>query len=338
MTYGELLERTRWFQESRVLLTAIELDIFSAVGRGARAAEVAGRIGANPRATEMLLNALTALGALTKRRGVFRNTPVTRRCLTGRPSQSERAAFLHTVNLWSRWSTLTEAVRTGRWVWRGEQAAQGRWVETFIAAMHRSAKARAPEVVRAVGVKGLKRMLDVGGGSGAYSIAFAQAAPDLVAEVLDRSEVLPIARRHIAKAGLARRVTARTGDLRSDLFGEGYDLVLVSAICHMLSPSENLDLFRRIHGALAPGGAVVVQDFILKPDKTAPRAAALFALNMLVATEAGSSYSQPEYASWLKEAGFTKIRRIRLEEPAGLMIGVRRPDFAVRRPSGRAGL
>jgi len=324
MTYGDLLERTRWFQESRVLLTGIELDVFSAVGRGARAAEVARRIGANPRATEMLLNALAAVGALSKRGGVFRNTPLTARCLTGRPPDNERAAFLHTANLWHRWSTLTEAVRAGTSVWRGQQPAQqGRWVDTFIAAMHRNATGRAPELVRAVGVKGVRRMLDVGGGSGACTIAFALAAPDLAAEVLDRAEVLPIARRHIAKAGLARRVKARAGDLRSDSFGENYDLVLVSAICHMLGPQENQDLFRRIHAALAPGGRVVVQDFILRPDKAAPHAAALFSLNMLVGTEAGASYSQPEYAAWLKEAGFTAIRRIRLAEPAGLMVGTR---------------
>ena len=324
MTYGELLERTRSFQESRLLLTAIELDVFQAVGRGARAAEVARRVGANPRATEMLLNALAASGVLAKRGDLFRNTSLTRRHLTGTPPANERAAFLHTVNLWSRWSTLTDAVRAGTSVWRSERGpAQDQWLESFIAAMHRNAAARAPEVVRAVGVRGLKRMLDVGGGSGAYSIAFAQAAPDLRAEVLDRAEVLPIARRHIAAAGLSRRVTTRAGDLRSDPFGEGYDLVLVSAICHMLSPPENLDLFRRIHKALAPDGKVVVQDFILRRDKTAPRAAALFSLNMLVATEAGASYSRPEYAAWLKEAGFTGIRRIRLEEPVGLMLGAR---------------
>jgi hypothetical protein len=91
----------------------------------------------------------------------------------------------------------------------------------------------------------------------------------------------------------------------------------------MLGPEGNLDLFRRAWRALAPGGRIVVQDFLLEPDKTAPPWAALFSLNMLVGTEQGASYSEPEYDQWLREAGFTQVRRVRLPEPAGLMVGVR---------------
>jgi hypothetical protein len=88
----------------------------------------------------------------------------------------------------------------------------------------------------------------------------------------------------------------------------------------MLSPAENIDLLRRCREALAPGGRVVIQDFILEPDKTAPRFAALFALNMLVGTRGGASYSEPEYAAWLGEAGFHEIRHARLPGITGLMI------------------
>jgi cyclopropane fatty-acyl-phospholipid synthase-like methyltransferase len=197
------------------------------------------------------------------------------------------------------------------------------WTEAFIAAMHRNASERAPLVVGAVGAETASRMLDVGGGSGAYSIAFAQANPALRADILDLAAVGPIAQRHIEQAGMADRVTVRTGDLRSGRLGEGYDLVFVSAICHMLSPEENLDLLGRCREALAPGGRVAIQDFILEPDKTAPRFAALFALNMLVGTRGGSSYSEPEYAAWLGKAGFQEIRRVRLPGTTGLMIGLR---------------
>jgi cyclopropane fatty-acyl-phospholipid synthase-like methyltransferase len=92
----------------------------------------------------------------------------------------------------------------------------------------------------------------------------------------------------------------------------------------MLSPEENRDLLKRCYTALTPGGRVVVQDFILGPDKTAPKWAALFALNMLVGTQSGSSYSEEEYANWLKEVGFQDVRRIRLPGPSGLMLGTRR--------------
>jgi ubiquinone/menaquinone biosynthesis C-methylase UbiE len=166
-------------------------------------------------------------------------------------------------------------------------------------------------------------MLDVGGGSGAYAIAFAQANPQLRVEVFDQPAVLAIAQRHIREAGIEDRVSTRVGDLRTDEFGGGYDLVLVSAICHMLSEEENRNLLARTFRALAPGGRVVIQDFLLRADKTGPRAGALFSLNMLVNTRGGASYSEDEYSRWLREAGFAEVRRVPLPGPAGVLIGAR---------------
>jgi predicted O-methyltransferase YrrM len=318
------MERLRAFQESRVLLSAIELDLFTAVGDGATATQVSGRLKTDARATEMLMNALVALEMLTKQDGVFHNAQVAARYLAESSPENERAAMMHTVHLWQAWSTLTECVRAGTGVAHKEIEDHGEnWIQAFIAAMHRIATERAPQVVKAVGTDGVNRMLDVGGGSGAYSIAFAKARRELQAEVLDLPAVLPIAQRHVEEAGLLDRVKTRQGDLGTDKFGKGYDLIFVSAICHMLGPAENKDLFRRSFAALAPGGRIVLQDFILEPDKTAPRAAALFALNMLVATQTGSSYSEQEYAAWLMAAGFRNVRRIRLQGPTDLMIAVR---------------
>jgi len=230
---------------------------------------------------------------------------------------------MHTAHLWLRWSTLTDCVRAGTSVAPREAAADEDWTEAFIAAMHRNASERAPLVVSTIGADKVARMLDVGGGSGAYSIAFAKANPILQADILDLETVQPIASRHLQAAGVEDRVRVRVGDLRTADLGAGYDLVFISAICHMLSPDENLDLLGRCRAALAPGGRVVVQDFILEADKTAPRFAAIFALNMLVGTRAGSSYSEPEYAEWLAGAGFQEIRRVRLPGMTGLMIGSR---------------
>jgi len=317
-----LAQTLRGFQESRVLLTAVELDVFTAVGAGAGAAEIAGKIRTDPRATEMILNALVAMGMLRKRNGLYLNTPTTTRFFREDSPNDGRTATLHTVHLWERWSTLTACVRAGTSVLHQRDTARPEgWTEAFIASMHRNAQGRAPLVVQAVGTEGVERLLDVGGGSGAYSIAFAQADEKLLADVLDLADVVPIAQSHIEREGLAGRVKTRVGDLRKDRLGEGYNLVLVSAICHMLSPEENLDLFKRCRAALAPQGRVVIQDFILEADKTAPKFAALFALNMLVGTQAGSSYSEPEYATWLEKAGFRKVRHIRLPGPSGLMVG-----------------
>ncbi len=305
------------FRESRAMLTAVELDLFEAVGQGGSAAEAAARLQADPRATEMLLNALTAMGMLEKRGGVFRNTAAAARYFTSASPDNARLAIMHQARLWRAWSHLTESVRSGRPAPPEPVPA----TEAFIAAMHRNAAERAPQVVNAVGAAGVRLLLDVGGGSGAYSIAFARANPELRAEILDRATVVEIARGHIAEAGLSGRIAARVGDLRTDALGGPYDLVLVSAICHMLSPEENLDLLARCRAALAPSGRIAIQDFIMTPDKTAPRFGALFSLNMLVNTEGGASYSEPEYAEWMRKAGFGEIRMVPLPGPAAVMLG-----------------
>jgi cyclopropane fatty-acyl-phospholipid synthase-like methyltransferase len=209
------------------------------------------------------------------------------------------------------WSTLTECVRAGTAVNYQEMVdREGEWMEAFISAMHQGGLARATELVKAVGVEGVNRLLDVGGGSGVYSIAFAQAGSSLQAEVIDLPFVVKIAQRHIAEAGLAQRVTTRIADLRSDDLGENFDLILLSAICHMLSPRENRDLFVRCSRALAPEGRVVIRDFFLEPEKTTPRSAALFAVHMLVATEGGGTYTEEEFRDWLQEAGLENVSRL----------------------------
>jgi predicted O-methyltransferase YrrM len=321
---SELMQSLNAFQESRILLSAIELNVFTAVGRGATSAQVAAKIRCNARATEMLLNALAAIGMLKKRAGIFRNAPLAAEFLVEGAASDSRRALLHTVGLWDRWSNLTECVRTGTAVGHEEIGKRGsQWIEAFIAAMHRRAEATAPALVKAIGTQGVARMLDVGGGSGVYAIAFAQANPSLAAEILDLKPVLPIARRHIRKAGLQGRVKAREGNLERDALGEGYDLILLSAVCHMLGPEGNQDLFRRAFTALAPGGRIVVKDFILEADKTAPRWAAVFSLNMLVGTPRGSDYSKPEYAEWLRKAGFGKVRYLAVPGVAEMMVGVK---------------
>ncbi|HLY17639.1 MAG TPA: methyltransferase [Bryobacteraceae bacterium] len=320
----DLNGRIRAFQESRVILTALELDLFTAVGDGASADVAAVKMKTGVRATEMLLNALAAMGLLVKQADSFRNTAMAVRYFSGTSPDNARPALLHTAYLWPRWSTLTDCVRAGAAMESRDPAVRSEeWTEAFLAAMHRNATERAPHVVRAVGAAGVRRMLDVGGGSGAYSIAFAQANPLLQADILDLATVAPIAQQHIRKAGVADRVSVRAADLRSDSLGHDYDLAFVSAICHMLSPEENCDLLRRCYAALIPGGRIVIQDFILDPDKTAPKWGALFALNMLVGTRGGSSYSGMEFTGWLGGAGFQDIHHVRLPGPAGLMVASR---------------
>jgi predicted O-methyltransferase YrrM len=303
------------------VLTALELDIFNSVAEGANSETIAQRIQADMRATEMLLNVLVSLKLLEKKNGRYFNSVTSARFFSNDSPDNARPGLLHSTHLWHTWSTLTEAVRAGTSVvtrTRDEQSTQD-----FIAAMDRNAKERAASLVKAVGIHGARRMLDLGGGSGAYSIAFVQASPTLHSEILDVPAVVPITQSHIQKAGLAGRISIRAGDMLSDSFGENLDLVLVSAICHMFSADQNRALFQRAFKALASGGRFVIQDFILDADKTSPRFAALFSLNMLVGTRSGASYSEPEYTSWLREAGFSNIRRVSQPGPASLLISTR---------------
>lgn len=304
----ELTGALRAFQESRVLLTALELDAFTSVGSGATAEEAAARSGCDARAFAMLLNALVALGAMEKYGATFRNTPVTAGWLAG--PASARLGLLHIAGLWKTWSTLTDAVRAGTAVEvPGVEKTDSGWTRAFIAAMHQRAARDAAALVAAVGNTGASRLLDVGGGSGAYSIALCSANPELTAVVLDQPHVTALAREYIAAAGLGARIGTQDGDLRADEFGTGYDLVLVSAICHMLGEEENRDLLKRCARALKPGGRVVVRDFILDETRTAPPQAALFSLNMLVGTRNGASYTEAEYTAWLREAGCHAVAR-----------------------------
>ncbi len=316
----EVNEMIRGFMPSRIILTALELDIFTVIAQGATAAQVAAKVQCIERPTEMLLNALVSLRLLEKHDAVYSNAPLAARFLAEGTPDSARGAQLHTANMWKRWSTLTDAMKAGTSVCPWPENS----VKPFIAAMDHNARGRARAVAQAVAPNGAKRMLDLGGGSGAYSIAFVKAASDLHSEIVDSPEVLSLAQDYVRQAGLADHITTRPGDMLTLPLESGkYDIVLLSAICHMFSPAENQRLVERSYKALAPGGRLIISDFILEPEKTAPRFGALFAINMLVSTTNGASYSEPDYDVWLKKAGFAEAKRVRMPGPASLMIATK---------------
>jgi hypothetical protein len=204
----------RGFQPSRTVLTAIELDVFTALSQGpdagATSGDVASRTSTSPHGMEALLNALVSLGLLLKKDGRYRNAPASDTFLRGGAQHDARAALMHTVQLWDRWGTLTECVRQGAPVAHRDMGERGTgWTEPFIAAMHRNATVRAPVVVGALDLAGVRRVLDVGGGSGAYAAAFACARPDLTATVFDLPSVTPLTRRYLDTSGVGPLPHAR---------------------------------------------------------------------------------------------------------------------------------
>lgn len=312
------------FQRSRVLLTAYELGLFTALGDESKmSAEVATILKTDPRATDRLLNALCAIGLLEKKDGKFSNTPASARFLVqGKPEYM--AGLMHTVNLWDTWSTLTPAVRQGTSVGRPPVNERGeKWLTAFIAAMHDRAKKQAPAVAALLDFSGVSRVLDVGGGSGAFAMAFARAKPGISATIFDLPNVVALTQKYIAQEGLADKVKTVIGDYMVDALGGGFDLVFLSAIIHSNSIDENRKLLRKCAQALNSNGQVVVQDFIMAEDRTSPAHGALFALNMLVGTKAGDTYTESEVRSWMEEAGISNLIRKDTQFGTTLIMGRR---------------
>lgn len=299
------------FQSSRILLTAFELGVFTALGdRKRSSSEIARALKTDPRATDRLMNALCAMELLAKKNGKFENTPVAFRFLVkGNPEFM--AGIMHTVHLWDTWSTLTAAVRKGTSVaMRPEINSRGdTWLTAFIAAMHDRAAKQAPAVVAELDLSGVSRVLDVGGGSGAFAMAFVKAKEGVTATVFDLPNVLPLTKKYVKQAKLSGKVELQPGDYLTDDLGKGFDLVFLSAIIHSNSESENRKLIKKCARALNPNGRVVVQDFIMDDDRTAPLHGAFFALNMLVGTGSGDTYRESEVRSWMEEAGLSKVTR-----------------------------
>lgn len=322
MMPDELARGLRGFMESRAMLTAVELDIFSAIDKGATAEEVAKTIQANPRSTEQLLNALAAMEVLDKDQGVFNNRPVTAKFLAKGGEFDSRTASMHAVGLWHSWSTLTDCVKKGTAVRqdKGDPRTEES-TKAFIASMHKNASSRAGRTVDLLDLNKINHVLDLGGGSGAYAIAFAKKNPDIKSTVFDLPTVIPLTKEYVSAAGVSDQVGYIEGDMSQDDIGTGYDMVWISAICHMWGDDENQNLITRTFEALNPGGQIVIADFILDEDKTSPRGGAVFALNMLVNTQAGSSYSLVEYKEWLEIAGFEKLDHKTMPGPTGLVIG-----------------
>ncbi len=319
-TPESLSSLARGFMESRVFLTAAELDLFTLLADGPLSLEEAAAArGADRRALAILLDALTAMGLLEKADGRFTTPPSLVPLLTSRSGGSLLPLALHSVNLWDRWSRLTETVAGARPV-----AGDG-WTRSFIGAMHAIAAPQADAIVAAVGPGSARRLLDVGGGPATYTLAFLRAAPGLRATLFDLPEVVEIARENATRAGLVDRVDLVAGDLRTDALPGGHDLAFVSAIVHMLGPAGNVALFRKVHDALLPGGRVVLRDHVMSPDRTAPRAGALFAVNMLVGTKDGGTFTLEELSAWLEEAGFVRPRLLRDGERMDALVEAVRP-------------
>jgi predicted O-methyltransferase YrrM len=320
-TADRVLGLARNFMEPRVLLTAAELDLFTLLSKDSLTAqEVAARIGgADLRALTVLLDALTAMELLVKKEGKYRAEPGVVPFLSADSSGSVLPMVLHAANLWRTWSGLTAKVRGPHAEGEPHVFTEEGRTRAFIGAMHVVGAPQAAAIVAAVQPGPARHLLDVGGASGTYTIAFLEAAPEMTATLFDRPPVVELARERLSQAGLLGRVTLAPGDFYVDALPSGHDLVFLSAIIHQNSPEQNVALYRKCFDALVPGGRIVIRDHVMSPDRTEPRGGALFAINMLVGTAGGGTYTFDEIRSDLEAAGFV---RARLTEPDERMTGL----------------
>jgi predicted O-methyltransferase YrrM len=315
LTLESVLELSRNFMESRILLTAAELNLFSLLSpRPLAATEVAERLPGNLRAVTILLDALAAMGFLVKQEERYQCLPPISDFLSPDHSDSILPMVLHAAHLWRRWTHLTDAVSGSETRSAASPAPGEEELRAFIGAMHAVAAPLASRIAKAANPAGARALLDVGGASGTYTIAFLQTDPKMKATLFDRPPVIEMARKSLAEAGMLDRVTLKGGDFYADEFPSGHDLVLLSAIIHQNSPKQNEELFKKVLRSLQPGGRIVIRDHIMAPDRTQPLNGAVFAVNMLLATEGGNTYTFEEVERGLAQAGFIRVRLIQTGE------------------------
>jgi ubiquinone/menaquinone biosynthesis C-methylase UbiE len=299
--------------ESRIFLTAVELDIFSLLKNPVSAKEISAQIQVTLRGITILLNALVPMGLLEKRGEKYYCPDDVASLLSKDSPTSIVPMVMHMVGGWKRWSDLTEVVRSGSQK-TSPSVFDGSEQETFIAAMHTVAYRLAPTIVAAIRPAEATKLLDVGGASGSYTQAFLEAYPNTKATLFDLPPVIKLAQKRLADTDLLDRITFVAGDYNKDELPSGHDLALLSAIIHQNSPEQNIELYRKIYRALQPGGRLVIRDHVMSPDHTRPASGTIFAVNMLVATPGGNAYSYSEITESLESAGFVKINLIQTDE------------------------
>ena len=315
MIEGAVLKDVRGFLTSRVILTAAELDLFTRLDNGQATADgLAKELGCDQRSLTRILDCLVALELLSKQDSVYRSSE-RGSLLSAKHPRTELPMVLHLNGLWETWSGLTETVRTGSNPKRRPVSERdGGSLEAFIGAMHVVGRSLSREIADFYDLSPFEKLLDIGGATGTYTMAFLEKNPKMSAVLFDLPDVITMAEKRLEEEGLLERVELVPGDFYKDVLPEGCDLALLSAIIHQNSPQENLDLYGKIHRALVPGGKLLIRDHVMDPDRTSPPQGTLFALNMLVNTKGGDTYTFDEIRSNLETAGFGEVKLVRKGE------------------------
>jgi len=320
-----VLDLGYYFVKSRVLHTALELDIFERLGSASKtAATLAEEIGAHRESLELFLNALVSLGLLASDGRAYCNMKYgSEILLKGKPFYIGDIVGLQNRSAHD-WMKLKECVLNGKPIDEpdffkvdDESATEG-----FARAMHNTAMGHADHLARKLTLRSCKTLLDVGGGPGTFTVHFLKANPELRATIFDLPTTLKTTRTFIEAAKLTDRVAYQEGDFNRDEFRGTFDVCFLSHIIHGQGIETNQKLFQKIFAHLNTGGRLFVQDFFLDQGRQSPQFSALFALNMLVHTQSGRTYTFSEVERWMTEAGFVSVKPLTMKLPRSIAIVV----------------
>jgi precorrin-6B methylase 2 len=315
------------FRPACIVGAAAELDLFTAIGQQALSLEtIAEKLHADSRAIRILLDAVTALGLLQKHDHSYQ-VPSQLQPLLIQPSpQCILPMIWHSMTILRGWSQLAWVARAGI---PGPRTASIRGAEAdraaFVAAMHTVSGPIADGLVARLGPPQFRHLLDVGGASGTWTLAFLRAVPGAQATIFDLPDAIEQARARIQTSDLAGRINLAPGDFYADSLPTGADYAWLSAIIHQHSREQSRELFAKVFAALDRGGRVGVRDMVMEASRTRPVAGALFAVNMLVNTDAGDTYTLEEISADLRGAGFVEPRLAVAADDMQAVVEARKP-------------
>jgi ubiquinone/menaquinone biosynthesis C-methylase UbiE len=313
---------------ARILSSAVQLGLFSQMAEGKQTAqEIASAAGASERGVRMLLDALVGFQLLDRTGERYELTPLSAKHLV-RESPDYLASLMETNHMWEAWGQLTEVVRTGKPLHNLEtQGMAEKFFPILVRSLHVSNREPARRAALALGAgethKGMQ-VIDVACGSGVWGIAIAEADSSARVTAQDFAGMLDETRKYLQRHGVEERFDFLPGDLKLTDFGENrFDLALLGNIVHSEGEASSRDLFRRLFRALKPGGRIAIVDMIPNDERTGPPFPLIFAVNMLINTEEGGTYTLAEYTNWLKDAGFARVETAEIGSHSPLVIGIK---------------
>jgi len=315
------------YQRAGALKSALDLNLFTAIDEGAHtAAELAGRCQAPVRGIRILCDYLTTIAFLTKSGDRYDLTADTATFLSRRSPAylGGTAEFLYSPKLTGYFARLTDTIRRGRLEDDTMVADENpEWVQ-FARAMVPMMMPAAQAIADLLGTQPApRRVLDLAAGHGIFGIVLAQRHPQAEVVAQDWASVLEVATEHARAMGVGDRHRTLPGSAFDVDYGTGYDVILVTNFLHHFNVETNVVLLRKVHGALVPGGRVVVLEFVLNEDRVSPPMAARFSLTMLSNTPEGDAYTFSELRRMLLDAGFRETTLHALPGAHSVVLGVK---------------